>query len=284
MSNQNGSCLQAIGRGPEAAKNTMPPPVGWSRFWYAAVKTPSDCCLALLLLILTAPLLILAGLAVRLSSRGPVIYSQTRLGRNGHPYTIYKIRTMYHNCEEQSGVCWSTKGDPRITPVGRFLRSTHIDELPQLWNILRGEMSLVGPRPERPEFVLGLEKALCHYRKRLGARPGITGLAQVQLPPDTDMDSVRRKLAHDLYYVENLSLWMDMRILACTALSALGLPFRISRVLFALPGGKSVELAYSDNDKGEIEEIPDGRPIVANAGTPNPATAPQSSDLMPVDA
>ena len=105
-----------------------------------------------------------------------------RLGKNGRPFRLHKIRTMRHDCEKATGPRWAVPGDPRITPLGRFLRQTHLDELPQLWNVLRGEMSLVGPRPERPEFVPDLEQAIPHYRDRLLVRPGVTGLAQVQLP------------------------------------------------------------------------------------------------------
>src|SRR5207237_8024520 len=127
---------------------------------------------------------------------------------------------------------WSTCGDNRITAFGRLLRRSHLDELPQLWNVLRGDMSLIGPRPERPEFVPQLERALPHYRARLNVRPGVTGLAQVQLPPDTDIESVRRKLAHDLYYIRHLSPWLDVRLLACTVFYAMGIPFRmLSRAL-----------------------------------------------------
>jgi lipopolysaccharide/colanic/teichoic acid biosynthesis glycosyltransferase len=212
--------------------------------WYASGKEVVDFACALLLLVLAAPLLLLAVLAVRLSSRGPVVYRQTRLGRGGRPYTIYKIRTMAHNCEQASGARWATPGDPRITLVGRWLRRSHIDELPQLWNVLRGEMSLVGPRPERPEFVPRLEEAIPRYRQRLLVRPGLTGLAQVQLPPDTDLGSVRRKLAYDLYYVERVGFWLDLRILLSTAVYAVGLPFIIARVLFFLPGGDPVERLY----------------------------------------
>ena len=132
---------------------------------------------------------------------------------------------MIHNCESLTGPRWSMPGDPRITPVGWFLRRTHLDELPQLLNVLRGEMSLIGPRPERPEFVPELERELPGYTQRLAVRPGVTGLAQVQLPPDTDLDSVRRKLAHDLYYIRHVSPWLDLRLLVCTAFYALGVPF-----------------------------------------------------------
>jgi lipopolysaccharide/colanic/teichoic acid biosynthesis glycosyltransferase len=157
---------------------------------------------------------------------------------------------MFYNCESLTGPKWSTPGDSRVTLIGRFLRKTHIDELPQLWNVLRGEMSLVGPRPERPEFAAGLEKALPLYSNRLLVRPGITGLAQIQLPPDIDIKSVRRKLAHDLYYVRTLSPWMDIRILLATALGLLMVPVGLTRFLLALPGGSPVELTYEQHAAG----------------------------------
>jgi lipopolysaccharide/colanic/teichoic acid biosynthesis glycosyltransferase len=211
---------------------------------YGMAKVIMDVGFAVVLMVLTAPLVLFAAVAVKLNSGGPVFYSQTRLGRGGRPYTIYKIRTMTHNCESQSGVCWSTSGDPRITAVGRFLRRTHIDELPQLWNVLRGDMSMVGPRPERPEFVPKLASAIAGYRERLMVRPGVTGLAQVQLPPDTDLNSVRRKLAFDLYYIQNASLWLDLRLILATAFQATGLSFGLSGKLFAVPGGEEIERAY----------------------------------------
>ena len=211
--------------------------------WYASCKATGDFVAAIMLFVLTAPLMVLSMILVKLTSRGPVIYSQTRLGRDGRPFTIYKIRTMLHNSEATTGPRWSTADDPRITPVGRFLRRTHLDELPQLWNVLRGEMSLVGPRPERPEFVTQLERAMPRYRDRLAVRPGVTGLAQVQLPPDTDLNSVRRKLVCDLYYIERLSFWLDLRILVCTAFGFLGIPYAVSRKLFRVPSlATSVEV------------------------------------------
>jgi lipopolysaccharide/colanic/teichoic acid biosynthesis glycosyltransferase len=214
------------------------------RTFYGVLKVSMDFVCALLLLILTSPIIFLAALAVKLTSRGPVFYGQTRLGRGGKPYTIHKIRSMVHNCENHSGIRWATARDPRITPVGRFLRATHIDELPQLWNVLRTEMSLVGPRPERPEFVPRLAQAIPGYRERLLVRPGITGLAQIQLPADTGLDSVRRKLAYDLYYIENMSFWMDLPILLNTACKVIGIPFALSGKLFLVAGGARVEQAY----------------------------------------
>src|SRR6516164_7803472 len=193
--------------------------------WYLPWKTALDIAVGVVMLVVTAPVIAMAALLVKLTSRGPAFYSQTRLGRHGKPYRIYKLRTMRHNCESLTGPQWSKPGDSRVTPLGRFLRKSHLDELPQLWNVVRGEMSLVGPRPERPEFLPQLEKALPHYRDRLLVRPGVTGLAQVQLPPDTDMASVRRKLAHDLYYIERLSFWLDVRILFSTVLHVFRLPY-----------------------------------------------------------
>jgi lipopolysaccharide/colanic/teichoic acid biosynthesis glycosyltransferase len=215
-----------------------------------------DFCLAVLFLIAALPLLLIAALAVKLSSRGKVIYCQTRTGQGGMPYTIYKIRTMYANCESLSGVCWSSKGDPRITPVGRVLRRLHLDEIPQLWNVLRGEMSLVGPRPERPEFVVKLQQLLPDYERRLLVRPGLTGLAQVQLPADIDLEGVRRKLACDLYYVDNRTLWLDARILICTASKILGIPFAIPRTLLRMPTGTDVDsVRILTLDQGEQVEF-----------------------------
>jgi lipopolysaccharide/colanic/teichoic acid biosynthesis glycosyltransferase len=221
--------------------------------WHQRAKCVLDFGCALMLLILTAPIVVLAAIAVKLTSRGPVFYCQTRTGLGGRPYTIYKIRTMAHNCESESGVRWASSGDPRITLVGRWLRRTHIDELPQLWNILRGEMSLVGPRPERPEFVIRLEQVFPDYQRRLAVRPGLSGLAQIQLPPDTDLESVRRKLVYDLYYVDRRTLWLDIRIILSTICKVLSIPFVVPRTVLQLPSGELVEGAgqVAANDSGE---------------------------------
>jgi lipopolysaccharide/colanic/teichoic acid biosynthesis glycosyltransferase len=151
---------------------------------------------------------------------------------------------MRHDCERESGACWSVAGDRRITPVGHFLRRTHLDELPQLWNVLRGEMSLVGPRPERPEFTPALEESLPLYRDRLLVRPGMTGLAQVQQDADFNLDSVRRKLAYDLYYVRIRSPWLDLRLLLATGFKVAGMSYaRIGQIL-ALPRVEVIESAH----------------------------------------
>lgn len=212
--------VQHLGANSQHKKRSVAPPepdLTTVHEWYLWAKAAFDFAAAAVLLILAAPLLVLAASAVRLTSRGPAFYSQTRVGRHGRTYTIFKLRTMVDNAEALSGPVWSPTDDPRITPFGQFLRETHIDELPQLINVLLGQMSLVGPRPERPEFVRSLQRDLPDYRRRLDLRPGITGLAQVKLPPDTDLESVRRKLAHDLYYVRNVNPWLDIRILAYTA-------------------------------------------------------------------
>jgi lipopolysaccharide/colanic/teichoic acid biosynthesis glycosyltransferase len=236
----DGRTISRSGTVPRLSGWIVEPPTGW----YVPRKSLVDFGLATLLLVATAPLIGLAMLLVKLTSRGPVLYSQTRVGRHGRPFTIYKIRTMLHQCESLTGARWSTPGDSRVTWLGRWLRRTHVDELPQLWNVLRGDMSLIGPRPERPEFVPQLEQAVPHYRGRLQVRPGLTGLAQVQLPPDTDLQSVRVKLAYDLCYVQRLSWWLDMRLLAATALHVVGVPFSIVGKILRLPARENVERAY----------------------------------------
>jgi lipopolysaccharide/colanic/teichoic acid biosynthesis glycosyltransferase len=182
-----------------------------------------DYTLAAGLFVLLLPVMAATAVVVRLTSAGPAVYSQTRVGRGGRVFVIYKFRSMYHDCEKRTGIRWSTKGDPRITPVGRVLRALHLDELPQLVNVLRGDMSLVGPRPERPEIVDGLRESIPGYDVRHAVKPGITGFAQVHLPPDSCLRTVRNKLIYDRHYVTRLGPAMDLYCLACTALKVLGL-------------------------------------------------------------
>jgi lipopolysaccharide/colanic/teichoic acid biosynthesis glycosyltransferase len=202
---------------------------------YELIKPVVDVALAVVMLAFALPIILVAIVLVRLNSRGAAIYTQRRVGLKGQVFTIYKIRTMYQDSERGSGPRWSVPGDPRVTFVGRILRWSHVDELPQLINILMGEMSLVGPRPERPEFVDQLERALPDYRNRLSVRPGLTGLAQVQQPPDTDLFSVRRKLNYDLCYVERMNPWLDFRLLIGTAMKCMGIPFVWIGRLLQLP-------------------------------------------------
>jgi lipopolysaccharide/colanic/teichoic acid biosynthesis glycosyltransferase len=188
--------------------------------WYPPVKAAIEWCVALVLFILSAPLVALLAITIKLTSPGPVFYAQTRLGRNGRTYRILKLRSMVQNAEAGTGAVWASKSDSRITPIGKVLRRTHLDELPQLLNVLRGEMGLIGPRPERPEIACRLARHVAGFDKRLRVRPGITGLAQMLLPADDPTDTeyrcVRAKLTHDLYYVREVSFLLDLRIAIST--------------------------------------------------------------------
>lgn len=185
--------------------------------WYLPVKFTAEYIVSVVLLVLTAPVMLIAGVVIKLTSPGPIFFSQTRVGNNQRKFTILKMRTMVHNAEVRTGPVWSKLNDSRITRVGAFLRDTHIDEFPQLINVIKGEMSLIGPRPERPEFVTMLQHQHANYLDRNNVRPGISGLAQLKLPPDYHIDDVKHKLAFDLYYVENVNLGLDARIWLFTA-------------------------------------------------------------------
>ena len=226
------------------------------RSWYEPVKALVDVVLGVVLLVVFLPVILIAAAAVRLTSAGPAFYSQLRVGKGGRAFRIYKLRTMFHDCERASGVKWSAPGDPRITPLGTVLRKTHIDELPQLVNVLRLEMSLVGPRPERPEIIPVLDQEIPNYRARLRVRPGVTGLAQVRLPADTTIQSVRRKLAYDLYYIQTRGPWLDVRLMLCTGLKMVGLS--LGRTLWALrvPGDGAVGVS----DDGPAADPPTATP------------------------
>jgi len=194
-------------------------------------KRTIDIIAATFGLLLTAPLFILVALAVRLDSAGPAIYRQMRVGRaladRTELFMILKFRSMRIDAEAKTGAVWAQKHDPRVTRVGRFIRLTRLDEIPQLINILRGDMSLIGPRPERPGLVDRLDRALPFYADRMmGLRPGVTGLAQVMQGYDTDLEGVRRKVALDAAYAMQLSgfwSWVrtDLRIIARTVLVVL---------------------------------------------------------------
>lgn len=189
---------------------------------YQGLKRQVDVLGALLGLTALAPLMLLTALLVALTSRGPVLYRQTRVGRWKKPFTLYKFRTMRADAEAD-GARWASDGDPRVTALGRMLRKSRVDELPQLWNVLVGQMSLVGPRPERPAFTERLERAIPYYDLRHLVRPGITGWAQVSYRYGASVDDAIAKLEYDIYYVKHASLVFDLRILARTVGVVLGL-------------------------------------------------------------
>lgn len=175
-----------------------------------------DVTVATLVLVLTAPLVLLVTLATKLSDGGPILFRQTRVGCNGMLFNLYKFRSMRVDAEKDSGPKWAEVDDPRVTPLGRWIRSLRVDEIPQAWNVLRGDMSFVGPRPERPEFVGMLQSVIPFYNYRHAVRPGITGWAQVNYPYGATVEDARHKLEFDLYYVKNRSSVMDLVILLRT--------------------------------------------------------------------
>jgi lipopolysaccharide/colanic/teichoic acid biosynthesis glycosyltransferase len=238
---------------------------------YFTWKGAFDRAVAAILLVPGLPLIGLLVLLIKATSRGPGIYSQQRAGKDNRLFTMYKLRSMRLDAEASSGPVWSPPGcDPRVTPLGYWLRKLHLDELPQLLNVLKGEMSLIGPRPERPEFVPMLSGAIPGYRDRLRVLPGVTGLAQINLPPDTDLDDVRRKLVLDNEYIATAGPLLDGRILVCTLLRLCGIKGKWAMramwlqrevVLPAAPPKAAVAV-----------------PLVAPAAAPEPET--QTSDWM----
>jgi sugar transferase (PEP-CTERM system associated) len=196
----------------------------WLIFSDGFVKTPRteiikrlfDVSMSLVGIVLSLPLMALAAVAVKLESAGPVLYRQPRLGQNGCVFILNKFRSMRADAEKESGPVWSTVRDPRITRVGSILRRTRLDELPQLFNVLVGHMSFIGPRPERPEFVAELQKQIPYYMERLAVKPGITGWAQVRYEYGSTVEDAVEKLQYDLYYIKNLSLFLDLLIVLNT--------------------------------------------------------------------
>ena len=176
----------------------------------------TNLILAAIGVVVAAPIMLLTALAVRLTSAGPVLYRQVRVGMDGRPFTLYKFRSMRANAEAETGAVWASKDDPRVTPLGRTLRKLRIDEIPQLFNVLKTEMSIVGPRPERPEMVQSLAQQIPYYRHRHCVRPGITGWAQVNYKYGDTLDDVMRKLEYDLYYIKNMSPSLDAYIIFLT--------------------------------------------------------------------
>ena len=189
--------------------------------WEESTKRLIDFIASLVILILGMPVWFFIASVIKMTSKGPAIYKQRRVGYKGKVFTMLKFRTMVENAEAKTGPVWASENDPRYTPIGRWLRKTRLDEIPQLWNVLKGDMSLVGPRPERPYFVEKLAKEIPLYSRRYRVKPGITGWAQVTWHYDASLDDVRQKVKYDLFYIANLSLRMDLKILFLTIRTAL---------------------------------------------------------------
>jgi sugar transferase (PEP-CTERM system associated) len=184
--------------------------------WLLAARRLFAILASLTLLLICLPLLPLIALAVKLTSTGPVIFRQERVGRKGKTFNVYKFRTMCQDAEADTGAVWAKENDSRVTPIGEFLRKSRLDEIPQLFNVLKGDMGFVGPRPERPEFVQWLRDAIPYYDLRHILRPGITGWAQVRYPYGSSLADARRKLEYDLYYIKHMALSMDLLIAFAT--------------------------------------------------------------------
>ncbi|MFW6061305.1 MAG: sugar transferase [Planctomycetota bacterium] len=187
-----------------------------ARRYFDMAKEVADIVLGLICLVLFLPAMGLCALLIKLADRGPVLFFQTRIGKDGQPFTMYKFRTMYQDAEKRTGATWAQVNDPRVIPVCRWMRCSHMDELPQLFNVIKGNMSLVGPRPERPEILEELEQVYPNVRQRLAVKPGITGLAQIRNGYDTSVESFRYKLDADLEYIEDRRWWVEMKILVGT--------------------------------------------------------------------
>lgn len=190
---------------------------------YFPIKHCCERVFGACLLVIVSPLILVLVGIVRLTSKGPGIYRQERVGLGRTTFDVFKLRTMYQDAEADGQAKWSQKGDPRITPIGRFLRKTHLDELPQLWNVVAGDMSLTGPRPERPSICEKLQQHIRGYYDRTNVKPGITGLAQINLEPDCTIDDVRRKQCLDLHYIETANAWLDLRMVMATVLRMVGI-------------------------------------------------------------
>ncbi|MEZ6139605.1 MAG: sugar transferase [Zavarzinella sp.] len=214
------------------------------------LKRIIDVGLGTLLLLALSPIIAVCALLVRLTSPGPAFYSQVRLGMFGKPFIIWKLRSMRNDAERGTGAMWCGKKDKRVTFIGKILRKLHIDEFPQLLNVISGEMSLVGPRPERPEFFPALEASVPHYASRLLVRPGITGLAQAYLPPDESIETVQKKQIYDLYYIKHGNVLLDLRLMVVTGLQAVGVPHVMCRLIFVLPHPETIQPVYQVSKPG----------------------------------
>lgn len=211
---------------------------------YHENKVVVERILGAILLVAAAPAIAVIVALVRITSSGSGIYKQIRLGKDGREFSIYKIRTMYQNAEESGTPQWATPGDSRITPIGRLLRFLHLDELPQLANVALGQMSLIGPRPERPEFVSRLAQSVPNYLDRLAVLPGVTGLAQINLPADDSLESVRQKVVLDREYIQRATLGLDLRIFCCTLFRMTGLRHGVAPRIFGVECDPQSILSY----------------------------------------
>ena len=190
--------------------------LNYKLIYLTGIKRFMDLVLSVLFFVTGLPFYIIFGLLIKLDSKGPVLFKQIRTGLQNSSFLLYKFRSMGFRAEADTGPVWTAQNDPRITKVGQFLRRFRFDEFPQLLNVLKGEMSLVGPRPERPFFVEKLKQEYPFYMRRLKVRPGITGWAQIKHPYDEQLEDVREKLRYDFYYIENVSLWLDLKIIIRT--------------------------------------------------------------------
>ncbi len=180
--------------------------------YYLRIKRIFDLCLALILLLLSSPLFLFAAILIYVESRGPIIYAQQRVGLRGRVFTLYKFRSMYNTAKNHPAM-WAKVDDVRITKCGKYMRKLRLDELPQLWNIIKNDMSFIGPRPEQVEFVYKLQQTIDNYNLRHTVKPGLTGLAQVSYPYAASEEDSRRKLEYDLYYINNMSAVLELKIL-----------------------------------------------------------------------
>lgn len=237
-------CDHTVGPSGFASNNGMTNVMKERSVWSRGMKRIFDFAISLVALVVFLPVIAVFAIAVKASSRGPAFFCQQRLGFRGRVFTLIKLRTMVADAERETGPVWSGADDPRVTRLGRFLRDTHFDELPQLLNVLKGDMSLVGPRPERPEIAVGIEQRIPLFSQRLESLPGVTGLAQVRLPPDCDEPGLMRKLAHDLYYIRYGSLGMDFSILVATGVQFVSSIVRGISSLWSLPPQQRVEAEF----------------------------------------
>ncbi len=183
---------------------------------YHVSKRIMDIVISSVAIVILSPLCLIVAFVIKLTSKGPIIYSQTRSGKDGKDFEIYKFRTMRVDAEKATGPVWALAKDSRITPIGNFLRKSRIDEIPQFINVLKGDMSVIGPRPERPVFVKKLELQITDYNKSLSVKPGITGLAQVYHRYDENIIDVRTKVKYDILYIKNICFLTDIRIIMST--------------------------------------------------------------------